>query len=245
MSLRKPLPVVDEFLGSAGTPPDPRLWAYNTGGGWPRELQTYTNSTANVYQDGQGHLVIRAIRNPDGTFTSGRIKTEGKLAMGYGLVEARIKFPPGPGILPAFWLLGADYPTIGHPECGEIDVIEWVRGTIQSTIHGPGADGLDYNDGAGVNVGKVPVVDPTSHFRTYWVNRSKDKIVIGVDGTTTAMFTPSSLPTGGRWVFNDNKMFAILNFAIGGTPDGWPGMPAADTPFPQSMLVDFFNYIPS
>ena len=37
--------------GPAGTPPDPGLWGYDTGGGWS-ELQTYTDSTDNVYQDG-------------------------------------------------------------------------------------------------------------------------------------------------------------------------------------------------
>ena len=234
----------DPFSGPAGTPPSSHLWCYNTGGGWPNELQTYTASPANVGLDGKGHLAITAIREPDGSFTSGRIKTEGKLSMGYGLVEARIKFPPGPGILPAFWLLGANYNQVGDPECGEIDIVEWVRGVLHFTIHGPQGDG-DYNgNGEGVSVAYPPPFDPTADYHDYWARREPDKITLGVDGTTTAIFTPDTLPAGGRWVFNDTKMFAVLNFAVGGTPDGWPGMPEADTPFPQRMMIDWFRYVP-
>ena len=44
----------DEFDGPAGSPPDPARWRYDLGaGGWGHgELQTYTDSTANVFQDG-------------------------------------------------------------------------------------------------------------------------------------------------------------------------------------------------
>ena len=238
-------PVVDSFIGTAGVPPWPRLWCYNTGSGWTGEAQTYTSSTDNVSLDGNGHLAITARRAPDGSYTSGRIKTEGSLTMGYGRVEATILMPPGPGLLPAFWLLGSNYPTVGGLAAGEIDIIECVRGTIQHTIHGPGADGADYNDGAGVNVWKVPVIDPTSRFRTYWAERSKDKIVIGVDTTTTATFTPASLPPGGQWVFNDQPMFAILNLAVGDVGNSWVGAPDPSTPFPQTMLVDSFRFTPS
>ena len=55
----------DEFNGPAGTPPDPAKWNYDLGGGgWGNdELETYTNSANNVFQDGNGNLVIRAIRD--------------------------------------------------------------------------------------------------------------------------------------------------------------------------------------
>ena len=58
----------DEFNGPAGTPPDPAKWNYDLGGGgWGNgEIETYTNSPNNVFQDGQGNLVIRAIRDSAG-----------------------------------------------------------------------------------------------------------------------------------------------------------------------------------
>jgi len=86
--------------------------------------------------------------------------------MVYGRVEARIKMPPGPGTLPAFWLLGSDYPEVGHPESGEIDIIEYVRGALHHTLHGPGT-GED-----GVSRSWVPPFDPSaSSIPTGWSGR--------------------------------------------------------------------------
>ena len=49
--------------------------------------------------------------------------------------------PWGPGIWPAFWLLGSNIETVGWPQCGEIDIMEY-RGQqpnlIHGTVHGPG-----------------------------------------------------------------------------------------------------------
>src|SRR5712692_10814130 len=61
----------DEFNGPAGAPPDPAKWNYDLGGGgWGNgEAEIYTNSPNNVFQDGQGHLVIRAIRDASGNYT--------------------------------------------------------------------------------------------------------------------------------------------------------------------------------
>lgn len=241
--------VFDEFNGPAGTPPDPMLWSYDTGFGWTNEPQTYTKSVDTVFHDGNGHLVIKAVRTPDGGFTSGRIKTENKLAVGYGRVEARIQMPPGPGILPAFWLLGSNYPSVGHPECGEIDIVEYVRSKLFFALHGPQLGERDYRpvdtgEFTGVSRSLVPDFDPSAGFHTYWTNRSPNLITIGVDDITTAVFTPDSLPAGGRWVFNDQPMFAIINFALGG-PGGWAGAPEATTVFPQSMLIDWFRYTPA
>ena len=236
--------IFDDFNGPAGTPPDPSLWGYDTGGGWS-ELQTYTDSTDNVYLDGDGHLVIKAVKTADG-YISGRIKTQNKLTMGYGRVEASIQMPSGPGILPAFWLLGSDYPSDGHPKCGEIDIIEYVQSVFHSTLHGPQQGEADYRppgagEYTGVSRSQVPAFDPSAGFHTYWMERSPDLITIGVDGRTTAVSTPNSLPDGATWVFNNKPMFAILNFAVGGA---WAGTPPAGTPFPQQMVVDWFRYTP-
>src|ERR1039458_5945721 len=100
----------DEFTGPAGTPPDAVKWTLEQGGGgWGnRELQVYTTDPANASLDGKGNLVIGAIKTTEGGYTSARLKTEGKFAVRYGKVEARIKVPRGQGLWPAFWMLGAD-----------------------------------------------------------------------------------------------------------------------------------------
>jgi beta-glucanase (GH16 family) len=72
-----------------------------------------------------GHLVIEARRENVGgqPFTSGRIKTSGRVAFRYGTLEARIKVPQvGNGLWPAFWMLGSTGGT--WPHNGEVDMLE-------------------------------------------------------------------------------------------------------------------------
>lgn len=247
-------PLYDDFNGPAGSPPDPRLWSYDMDAGWSKEQQSYTRLVENIHQNGSGHLVITAARAPDGSYTSARIKTQNKLNMGYGRVEASIMMPPGPGVLPAFWLLGSDYPSVGHPACGEIDIVEYVRSVFHFTLYGPQQGESDYRptdtcgptrvSGWQVSRWQVPDFDPAAGFHTYWAERSLDRITIGVDDVTTAVFTPDSLPAGGTWVFNDKLMFAIISFAVG-SDVSWPGPPDATIPFSQVMRVDWFRYTPA
>lgn len=240
--------VVDNFDGPAGSPPDPALWDLDTGPWRDEGLQTYTDSPDNVRLDGEGHLVIQARPSANG-YTSARVVGRGKLAMQYGRVSARIKFPSGQGIWPAFWTLGTDY----HPDnpsawpaCGEIDIMELINNgrTFHSTLHGP--QGTTDYFGGGAASGKVvgtrgPIEDLTLDFHDYWLNWQPNSIVIGVDGQTLAAFTPESLPPGGEWVFN-RPMYALFNVAVGGP---WPGPPDASTPWPATMLVDQFTYTPA
>src|SRR5260370_27519831 len=150
----------DEFNGPAGSAPDPSNWTYDTGGGgWGNnELEIYcapgsnaspcSASNPNIYQDGNGNLVIKAI-NQSGTWTSGRMKTQGLHEFQYGRIEARMKLPVGAGLWPAFWMLGTNIGSVGWPTCGEQDIMEWVPQytptTTSSTIHGPG-----YSGGSGI-----------------------------------------------------------------------------------------------
>jgi len=134
----------DEFNGPAGGPPNPTNWNYDLGaGGWGNgEAETYTNSTQNAYQDGNGNLVISAIRSSSGAYTSARLQTgspgasthTADLSWQYGLVTARIKLPYGQGVWPAFWMLGESYGSVGWPACGELDIMENF-GTFNNNIN--------------------------------------------------------------------------------------------------------------
>ncbi|MDT5038284.1 MAG: hypothetical protein QOE03_3469, partial [Micromonosporaceae bacterium] len=74
----------DDFTGAANTGIDTANWLYDLGtsypGGAPNfgtgEVETMTNSTTNVFQDGAGHLAIRPVRDAAGRWTSGRIETQ-------------------------------------------------------------------------------------------------------------------------------------------------------------------------
>lgn len=233
-------PVSIDFSGPAGSPPDPGLWSIDAGPsaerGWERgSLQTYTNSPENVRLDGAGNLVLEARQSgPEAgsIYTSGRVVTRDKLAFGFGTIVARIKFPSGQGIWPAFWLLGSDIDSVGWPGCGEIDVMELIgNGTnYHVALHAPNAD---------VNRAGA-IADLSGGFHNYWVTRKPDSITIGVDDRALEWFSPASLPPDSHWVFN-GPMFLLLNVAVGGD---WPGPPDASTPFPAAMTVDWISFNP-
>ena len=229
----------DEFNGTAGSAPDSSKWTYDVGNGrWGNEeLETYTASARNVFQDGQGHLVIRALKIANG-YTSGRIKTQGLYKFKYGIAEARIKIPYAQGIWPAFWMLGSDIDSVGWPACGEIDIMENFgvkagdASTNHGTVHGPG-----YSDGAGITAKYVLPGGQlfSDAFHLFSVEWSPHVIKLAVDGNVYSTVTPASLPAGARWVFNKG-FFLLLNVAVGGDPAGSPN---ASTSFPQDMLVDY------
>jgi len=249
----------DEFNGAAGTPPNPANWNYDLGdGGWGNgELETYTNSPNNVFQDGNGNLVIRVVKDAQGNYTSARLQTGAPgastdttdLSWQYGLIEARIKLPPGgKGIWPAFWMLGEDIGTVSWPRCGEVDIMENFgafnnNATVNNgTIHGPAnssASPPDYNNGAGVGASVTLPFGETVYddYHVYAVQWSQDSIEFFVDGTLYETLTPAQLPAGALWALN-GPFFLLLNFAIGG-PATFLGTPDASVPFPQEMLVDW------
>ena len=232
----------DEFDGAAGSPPDAAVWWSDVGGaGWGNdELQYYTDGD-NTFLDGAGHLVIEA-REESGDhscwygerrYTSGKLSTYSwsrppTFAQKYGRFEARIKVPIGEGMFPAFWLLGDNIKSAGHPEAGEIDVMESLghrANEVQQHAHGPDLD-----------FGSEMILPPgqsVEDWHTYAVEWTSDRIDWQVDGTTTRTLTKEEADEG--WVF-DHPFFMILNLAVGGD---WPGSPDSSTVFPARMLVDY------
>lgn len=102
----------------------------NGEGGGNREMQYYRKENLSIGKEpasGKNCLIITAKKEDfkDKNFTSGRLTTQDRITFKYGKLEARIKLPQtADGLWPAFWLLGADYPAVGWPRCGEIDILE-------------------------------------------------------------------------------------------------------------------------
>ena len=230
----------DDFNGLAGVTPDATKWKYDIGtgnNGWGNsELEYYTSRTSNVSLDGNGNLSITAKNEmyAGSAFTSARIKTSGFFEQAYGRIEARIKTPYGPGVWPAFWMLGSNESSVGWPQCGEIDIME-LRGQkpniISGTVHGPGYSG-------GASITKSFVLDNARYdvdYHLFAVEWGKDYIDFFVDSTLYQRITPGDVT--GNWVF-DHPFYIILNVAVGGN---YLGFPTSQTPFPQSMLVDYIK----
>ena len=230
----------DEFDGEPGDSPDSTRWTFDIGngaGGWGNnQLEYDTNRPVNVSLDGQGNLAITARREDylDWDYTSGRINTRYKFSRTRGRFEARIKLPIGQGIWPAFWLLGSNIGPVGWPDCGEIDIMEYLGhdpNRVYGTLHGPG-----YSGGSAVG-GSYTLQEGgfNEDFHVFAIEWRSDSITWEVDGVPYQTKTPGDLPPGAPWVFN-HDFFIILNVAVGGY---WPGPPDGTTVFPQTMLVDY------
>ncbi len=244
----------DEFDGPAGTLPDANKWRYELGDGalngipgWGNsEFEYYTADPENVALDGNGHLRIRVQKVDTATtdlvcyygpcqYTSARLLTQDRVSFRYGRIEARIKLPntDKSGLWPAFWSLGDNIRQVGWPQCGEIDIMEYVSrvpNTVFGTIHGPG-----YSGGSGYG-NSTTVPDLTSDFHTFAVEWTEDGIVWYVDGVKYHEAHPTDdYLQGKEWVF-DHPFFLLLNMAIGGNFGG--AIDPAMT-FPQELLVDY------
>jgi beta-glucanase (GH16 family) len=230
----------DDFSGAAGKAPDAKKWQYDIGigpgnDGWGnQELEYYTDRPQNVALDGAGNLAITARKESFGGrgFTSGRINTKGLFAQGYGRFEARIKMPWGPGIWPAFWMLGSNIDKVPWPECGEIDIMEYKGqepNVIYGSLHGPGySGGSAITKSYGLTNNRFDV-----DFHIFAVEWNEESIDFYVDDTLYQRLKPEDVK--GKWVYNQ-PFYIILNVAVGGY---FAGFPTAQTPFPQTMLVDY------
>lgn len=228
----------DDFNKAANSAPDSTKWNFDIGrgdNGWGNsELQYYTNRPQNISHNGNGNLVITAFQESfvDAGFTSGRIKSKGKFAQAYGRFEARLKTPHGPGLWPAFWLLGANIDSVKWPQCGEIDIMEQ-RGQQPSinngSIHGPGYSGGNAITKAyGLTNGRFD-----EDFHIYALEWGPEFLDFFVDNFLYQRITPADVP--GNWVYNQ-PFYIILNIAVGGN---YVGFPTSGTPFPQSMTIDY------
>jgi beta-glucanase (GH16 family) len=230
----------DEFNGVAGSQPDATKWTYDIGrgnNGWGNnEAQFYTNRPQNVAMDGNGNLVITAIRETfqGASYTSARIKTKNLFEQGYGRFEARLKTPYGQGLWPAFWMLGNNIDQVGWPFCGEIDIME-LRGQkpniASCALHGPGYSG-----------GNAILQEYTlfngrfdNQYHVFAVEWHADRLDFYIDNLMYRRIEKSEVLQAGQWVY-DHPFFLILNVAVGGS---FTGPPNASTPFPQKMTIDY------
>jgi len=234
----------DEFNGRAGHLPDERKWHLETIGqtSGNGELQCYTDQPDNAATDGDGHLVITAHEDTghyctDGSqnnYTSARLNTIDKHDWKHGRFEIRAKVPDGVGTWPAFWSVGADYPDVGWPESGELDVMEVIGADIThliGTAHFPDDQGEHVFLQASTDV-SAPL---SEDFHVYAMEWDAEAVVWFLDGEEYGRVTRAEVEDAGDWVFND-QFYLVLNLAVGGVLGGPVGL---DTVFPQRFVVDY------
>ncbi|HVA64789.1 MAG TPA: carbohydrate-binding protein [Terriglobales bacterium] len=253
-----------EFNGAAGSP-DTSVWNFDLGnnGGWGNGEQevycgppgyannpsqcptTFSTSTAPVYIDGSGHLVIQP-RNVGGTWISGRMNTQNKQNFGYGILVANIQAPntTNQGLWPAWWTLGSNISSVPWPTCGEADIMElW----SPQVYNGPGPNGNNSTihtaktggNGVGARYTFPSGQANDTAFHQYGIVWQANQMQFYVDNPGSPFFTvtPSSLPSGDTWPFNQN-IFAILNVAVGGTLGG----STSGLSNPGPLVVDYVRW---
>lgn len=225
----------DEFTGAAGALPNSANWGFDVGTDWGNaQLEYDTDRAENAQLDGAGHLRIIARQEAwlGRNYTSARITTAGKQEFQYGRFEARIKLPSGQGLWPAFWLLGADILTVGWPQTGEIDIMEY-KGQEPSVLHGS-LHGPGYSGGAAITRRyTLPAGRFDTEFHEFRVDWTPSQVRWYVDGRLYHEVNKGDQT--GAWVY-DHPFYIILNVAVGGN---FVGAPNGATTFPQEMVVDW------
>ena len=182
------------------------------------ELQTYRASDVSV---SGGRLRITSSVEKK-KYYSGQVSTENKRLFKYGKIEIRAKIPSGKGIFPAFWLVpqsGRRYP--------EIDIVEYLGkepGSIWNVLHYPAPSGHETYSY------QVKGKRFDTRFHVYAVEWLPGSLKWFIDGTET-FSVKNHVP--------DEKMFLVINTAVGGD---WPGEPGGDKEFPRRMLIDYVRY---
>ena len=228
----------DSFSGKAGSAPTQANWFYDIGSGYGTgEIEQTTSSTRNVYQDGHGHLVLKAIRGGS-AWTSARIESTrddfrappgGELEM-----TASIRQPDpadGLGYWPAFWALGSPMRAGGGwPVSGEIDMMEDVNGLNQAsaTLH-------DAAGSSGHPLIACYRAKCQSGYHAYSVivnrvNAKAEYLKFEMDGRVTDTVTEAEVGPAAWSEAIDHGFFIIFDLAMGGNyPDGECGCTAPTT----------------
>ena len=243
--------------------PDTDNWTIETGygpnnDGWGnQEWQLYTTSPDNIKVQG-GNLVITAdcptaptcgVR--DDTVTSGKVNSLNKFTFRYGKVEAMIKPPVGRASWPAFWMLGKNFPDVGWPFTGEVDIVEMFQtnGSNPQTTHFT----IHWCDDSLQNPATPDVCFPSNEGWTFYTDQLELAQSLGDDYHLFSAEWDASGITGkidgvpyfyraidpGTMDEFLKEFFLILNVAMGGTLGSNVQPPDGSETWPQIMLVDY------
>ncbi len=228
----------DEFNGEDGSQPDETKWqrSVRKSSTWNRFI---SNSEDVVFlQD--GHLVCRAIPNPDQAsdpvaMLTGSVETRDRFFFTYGWVEARLKTTPHKGNFPAFWMMPQP-PADGWPKGGEIDIFETIdaQNTAYHTLHSHWTYTLGKKSNPKSSFSETVTQNDWHVFAANW---TEDLIAFYVDGKPVGSYAKSQNASdieNGQWPFL-HDFYLILNQSVGN--GSWAK--AADTSFTYETRFDW------
>jgi beta-glucanase (GH16 family) len=246
--------------------------------GWGNaELEYYQEN--NVYiesiegEEGNSALVLEARKEQVGNsaFTSGKITTENKVSIKYGLIEVRMKVPNdiSTGLWPAAWLLGTNISEVGWPKCGEIDMMEMGQNT--QFRYDKGHESASENDLVGANlifhsdnacsgdnpncaasiaydnyycnpyVNEAGITNRFLIYRTYW-DQNQIRLTAEDNGVEYDLYT-GPFPLGADAEEFHKPFYFILNLAVGGNFTDAATAGQVTAALPGKMLVDYVRVL--
>jgi beta-glucanase (GH16 family) len=120
-------------------------------------------------------------------------------------------------------MLGKNYPIVGWPQCGEVDIVEdYGFSRVESSIHAPQQPSGYTTSSDSVSIGKG--------FHVFRLDWTAEDFTFFVDGAKYA-----TIPLANSHFEFTQPMFMVLNLAVGGII----GNPPLDAPFPVDLLVDY------
>jgi len=216
--------------------PDSTKWQYEEGLIRNGEAQYYTRARLKNTQVENGILTITAHKEDfeGSSYTSASINTKGLYEFTNGRIEVRAKLPEGRGTWPAIWTLGTNIDKVDWPQCGEIDIMEFVgfdSNKVYANVHTG-----DYNHAKGTGRGgSITVEKPFADFHIYAVEWYPDSMNFYFDDEK--YFTCISKKEGvGEWPFFEPQ-YLLINMAIGGSWGGTKGID--DSIFPVNYQIDY------
>ena len=130
-------------------------------------------------------------------------------------------------------MLGYDIEENYWPNCGEIDIMEYVGrmpGKIHTTLHTKDSYGVSKNT-------KISLFDNIEDgFHTYKMQWDENQIQFFIDDENVYTFAPEE-KTADIWPF-DKPFYLILNLAVGGY---FGGFEVDDSIFPQEFIIDYIK----
>lgn len=234
--------------------------------GWGnQELEYYRPNNLSIddvpFEPGTKALAIQAKKETFGgkSFTSGKITSEGKLQVKYGLVEFRMSTPQvGTGLWPAGWMLGTTLAT--WPAKGELDIME--MGHRASSMIPLGSDVNSYtasnaifyssaacvpgNESCAAStawqtknsyVASTPLTNRFVVYRMYWTD-TQIRFTVVDNGIEHDMYA-APIPVGGESSEFQAPFYFLFNLAVGGNFTDAASPSQVTAPLPSKMYIDY------
>jgi beta-glucanase (GH16 family) len=245
---RAQTPVWQDEFNTATINPD--NWTYDFGDGCERNLCGWGNSELQYYTSRpenarivNGNLVIEARRETFLTrsFTSARLKTEGRVHMKYGTLEARIKMPDlANGLWPALWMLGTSgvWPANGEIDIAELGVAAAVANGTANRLVGAAVHWSYNGSQADYGLSYLSSMNLSADYHLYKMTWDPSFIRVYIDNVEYFVFDISNIAANSLEEMHIPH-FLILNLAVGGSYTGILNAAGITAPMPAQMLVDY------